>query len=153
MLGWLRADSMPALSHSIGSLQFSMADMIPLPQGPALRSQGRVNPFQTSDIQQLDPWECAVGSVFFIFSPFHFSFDPSLVCHSLTALLFLFLFLHFLLFCQDATQGSQCSIAGEQLASAGWLWLWLGVCGFNPQSEIFAAADLNNPALPSSLQH
>src|SRR5438045_9023912 len=38
---------MPALSHSIGSLQFSMADMIPLPQGPALRSQGGVNPYQT----------------------------------------------------------------------------------------------------------
>src|SRR5947207_4996119 len=41
------AGSVPALSHSIGSLQFSMADMIPLPQGPALRSQGRVNPYRT----------------------------------------------------------------------------------------------------------
>src|SRR5436190_19820566 len=42
-----RAGSMPALPHSIGSLQFRMADMIPLPQGPAPRSQGRVNPYRT----------------------------------------------------------------------------------------------------------
>src|SRR5436190_4884567 len=41
------AGSMPALPHSIGSLQFQMADMIPLPQGPAPRSQGRANPYWT----------------------------------------------------------------------------------------------------------
>ena len=97
--------------------------------------------------------EHAVGSVFLVPCPFRFSFDPSLVCHSITASLFLFLFPRFLFSVRMPPRGASAPLQGSNLR------LWVGhghghgSVASTPQSEIFAATDLNNPAPPSSLQH